>query len=69
MDLYFFKGYLYKLEFELDGFLISIVVIFLGMLGCIMGCVFLKENLGEYKKFFKILVMSIILLIGVFIFN
>ncbi|MCQ7053832.1 acyltransferase family protein, partial [Clostridioides difficile] len=69
VDLHFFKGHLYKPEFEPDGFLTSIVAISSGMLGCTMGCVLLKEDIGEYKKFFKILVMSIILLIGAFIFN
>ncbi|MDB0439185.1 DUF5009 domain-containing protein [Clostridioides difficile] len=69
VDFHFFKGHLYKPEFEPDGFLTSIVAISSGMLGCTMGCVLLKENIGEYKKFFKILIMSIILLICAFAFN
>jgi predicted acyltransferase len=63
VDMFLFKGHLYDPNFEPDGFLTSIVAISSGMLGCSMGCIISNKRLGEYKKFFILLVFGLVLLI------
>ncbi|WP_304340826.1 acyltransferase family protein [Metaclostridioides mangenotii] len=63
VDMYFFKGHLYKPEFEPDGFLTSFVAIASGMLGCSMGSIVNNKKLGEYKKFLLILAFGIVMLL------
>lgn len=64
VDMLFFKGHLYKPDFDPDGFLTSIVAISTGMLGCTIGCILNSKKLGDYKKCFGVLLLGIALFVA-----
>lgn len=69
VDIYLFKGHLYKPNFEPDGFLTSIVAISSGMLGCCMGKIVNNKKFGEYKRFLLLLVFAVVTLLFAKYFN